>query len=183
MLLLSGALEHHSISRDDPMTRGRSRTGWMVAALSAACVAVVAARSMVARGAGRLSLLRLRTAGETWIPSLRRRRQRLRRVRLQRDDPAGRGRARRSGRGRHGRGRLGARRIFLDPCINDTDCTTNLCFPFNAYGPHCSMQCSKDTDCPAPSPGCSGMGVCESFIEEGASAGSPASSPVGVAAP
>ena len=50
---------------------------------------------------------------------------------------------------------------FLAACINDTDCESKLCFAFNAYGPHCSMTCSKDTDCPAPSPGCSGMKVCK----------------------
>ncbi len=50
---------------------------------------------------------------------------------------------------------------FLAPCSNDVDCETNLCFAFNAYGPHCSHSCSKITDCPAPSPGCSNMGVCK----------------------
>src|SRR5947199_269409 len=28
---------------------------------------------------------------------------------------------------------------FLDPCSDDAECATHLCFPFNAYGPHCSM--------------------------------------------
>ena len=50
---------------------------------------------------------------------------------------------------------------FLAACSNDADCETNLCFSFNAYGPHCSHSCSKITDCPPPSPGCSNMGVCK----------------------
>lgn len=50
---------------------------------------------------------------------------------------------------------------FLEPCSEDDECVTHLCFPFNAYGPHCSQPCTKDTDCPPPSPGCSGMGVCK----------------------
>jgi hypothetical protein len=50
---------------------------------------------------------------------------------------------------------------FLAPCVNDSDCATNLCFPFNAYGPHCSHPCTKDVDCEAPSPGCSNKNVCK----------------------
>jgi hypothetical protein len=50
---------------------------------------------------------------------------------------------------------------FLEPCVDDGDCETMLCFPFNAYGPHCSQPCTKDTDCPPPSPGCSGKMVCK----------------------
>lgn len=50
---------------------------------------------------------------------------------------------------------------FLQPCVNNTDCTTNLCFSFNAYGQHCSHPCTKDIDCEAPSPGCSNKGVCK----------------------
>lgn len=50
---------------------------------------------------------------------------------------------------------------FLGVCTDNSQCVTNLCFPFNAYGPHCSMVCAKDTDCPAPSPGCSNMHACK----------------------
>lgn len=50
---------------------------------------------------------------------------------------------------------------FLGPCMHDTDCTTHLCFPYNAYGPHCTQPCAKDIDCPAPSPGCSNNKVCK----------------------
>jgi hypothetical protein len=50
---------------------------------------------------------------------------------------------------------------FLAPCSSDAQCVTGHCFPFNAKGPHCSQPCTTDQDCPAPSPGCSGMGVCK----------------------
>jgi hypothetical protein len=50
---------------------------------------------------------------------------------------------------------------FLTSCTHDSDCASNLCFGFNAYGPHCSQHCAKDGDCPAPSPGCSNMKVCK----------------------
>jgi len=51
---------------------------------------------------------------------------------------------------------------FLAPCSTNADCASSMtCFPYNAYGPHCSIACSKDSDCPAPSPGCSGMKVCK----------------------
>lgn len=50
---------------------------------------------------------------------------------------------------------------FLMNCSDNVDCTSNLCFAFNAYGPHCSKACTKTTDCPPPSPGCSNMGVCK----------------------
>jgi hypothetical protein len=50
---------------------------------------------------------------------------------------------------------------FLAPCSSDSECTTHLCFAFNAYGLHCSHACTKDLDCEAPSPGCSNNQVCK----------------------
>lgn len=50
---------------------------------------------------------------------------------------------------------------FLEPCEDDQQCSTGLCFPFNAYGPHCSMPCEVDSDCPVPSPGCSNKKTCK----------------------
>jgi hypothetical protein len=50
---------------------------------------------------------------------------------------------------------------FLEPCSVDAECSTKLCFAFNAYGPHCSQPCAKDVDCPPPSPGCSNKNVCK----------------------
>jgi hypothetical protein len=51
---------------------------------------------------------------------------------------------------------------YMGSCTTDEDCTeTKLCHPFNAKGPHCTLPCSADTDCPEPSPGCNNMGVCK----------------------
>jgi len=36
-----------------------------------------------------------------------------------------------------------------------------MCFNFNNKGPHCSKACTVPADCPAPSTGCSNMGVCK----------------------
>jgi hypothetical protein len=35
------------------------------------------------------------------------------------------------------------------------------CYNFNSKGPHCSKTCSAAGDCPAPSTGCSNMGICK----------------------
>lgn len=50
---------------------------------------------------------------------------------------------------------------FMGPCEKDEQCTTGLCFSFNAKGPHCSKPCTGAGDCEAPSTGCSGMSVCK----------------------
>jgi hypothetical protein len=50
---------------------------------------------------------------------------------------------------------------FLAACTDDSQCASHDCFPFNAYGPHCTQPCSKDSDCPPPSPGCSNKGQCK----------------------
>jgi hypothetical protein len=54
---------------------------------------------------------------------------------------------------------------FMCPCeVADDRCDTtagDMCFNFNAKGPHCTRACSSPTDCPAPSGGCNNMGVCK----------------------
>jgi len=35
------------------------------------------------------------------------------------------------------------------------------CFDFPAKGDHCSKTCTKDSDCPPPSPGCNMQGECK----------------------
>jgi hypothetical protein len=55
----------------------------------------------------------------------------------------------------------GALAPFLAICKVNADCESNVCFPFNSKGPHCTIACNADADCPAPSPGCSHMGVCK----------------------
>jgi hypothetical protein len=50
---------------------------------------------------------------------------------------------------------------FLSPCSKNEVCSTGLCFPFIAKGPHCTKTCQTDSDCPPPSPGCSNNKVCK----------------------
>lgn len=50
---------------------------------------------------------------------------------------------------------------FLATCAVSADCESNVCYPFNSKGPHCTIACNADAECPAPSPGCSHMGVCK----------------------
>jgi hypothetical protein len=50
---------------------------------------------------------------------------------------------------------------FMEPCTSNEQCETGLCHPFNAKGPHCSLPCGADAECPPPSPGCNNMGVCK----------------------
>lgn len=59
---------------------------------------------------------------------------------------------------------MGGTKNFMDPCPSgmDSECMTGLvCFNFQMKGPHCTHACTTAADCPAPSPGCSGMGVCK----------------------
>lgn len=50
---------------------------------------------------------------------------------------------------------------FMSECQENTDCDTNLCFHYNAKGPHCTHECERDEDCEEPSPGCNNKGVCK----------------------
>lgn len=50
---------------------------------------------------------------------------------------------------------------FMSSCQSNDECETNLCFSFNAKGPHCTHSCMMDEDCEEPSPGCNNMGVCK----------------------
>jgi hypothetical protein len=50
---------------------------------------------------------------------------------------------------------------FLANCTTNAECQSMNCFAFVAKGPHCTKSCTVDTDCPPPSPGCSGMMVCK----------------------
>lgn len=50
---------------------------------------------------------------------------------------------------------------FLAICKENADCESSVCFNFNSKGPHCTIACNADAECPAPSPGCSHMGVCK----------------------
>jgi hypothetical protein len=50
---------------------------------------------------------------------------------------------------------------FMEPCNEDDECETMLCFLFTAKGKFCTTTCGKDGECPPPSPGCSMKGVCK----------------------
>ncbi|MBP9087878.1 MAG: hypothetical protein KBG15_17285 [Kofleriaceae bacterium] len=60
-------------------------------------------------------------------------------------------------------GPAGAAPKYMTSCtIGGTACESPYtCYDFNSKGPHCSKTCSVATDCPAPSTGCSGMGICK----------------------
>jgi hypothetical protein len=50
---------------------------------------------------------------------------------------------------------------FLSGCSTNAQCASGLCFVYNAKGPHCTIPCSTDSDCPVPSTGCSNNKVCK----------------------
>jgi hypothetical protein len=50
---------------------------------------------------------------------------------------------------------------FGEECMENEDCESGLCFPFNNRGPHCTIPCDSPEDCPDPAFGCNGMGVCK----------------------
>ena len=50
---------------------------------------------------------------------------------------------------------------YMAECDTNEQCETELCFSFNAKGPHCTHSCVIDADCESPSPGCNNMGVCK----------------------
>jgi hypothetical protein len=52
---------------------------------------------------------------------------------------------------------------FGAACSSNAECASNLCFPFNAKGMHCTQPCASANDCPggAGGLGCSGMNVCK----------------------
>jgi len=49
---------------------------------------------------------------------------------------------------------------FGSSCWDNAQCASDLCFDYKVRGTFCSKACASNTDCPAPSPGCNGMGVC-----------------------
>jgi hypothetical protein len=49
---------------------------------------------------------------------------------------------------------------FGASCWDNAQCASDLCFDFKVRGTFCSQICTVNADCPLPSPGCNGMGVC-----------------------
>jgi hypothetical protein len=46
------------------------------------------------------------------------------------------------------------------PCWDNAQCASGICYDYKAKGQFCTKACTSDADCPAPSPGCNGMGFC-----------------------
>ena len=50
---------------------------------------------------------------------------------------------------------------FLGPCNSTTDCASGLsCQSYKQYGLRCTKSCEADSDCSAPSKGCSKQHRC-----------------------
>ncbi len=49
---------------------------------------------------------------------------------------------------------------FAAECLSNLQCTSNICFLYRVKGQFCTRFCACDVDCPAPSLGCGGQGVC-----------------------
>lgn len=45
-------------------------------------------------------------------------------------------------------------------CLNNAQCASTICYYYRVKGQFCTQLCNVDSDCPPPSPGCGGMGVC-----------------------
>lgn len=50
---------------------------------------------------------------------------------------------------------------FLCPCSDSSKCESKVCNTFPSRGMFCTHACTKDTDCAAPSPGCTPKGLCK----------------------
>lgn len=53
---------------------------------------------------------------------------------------------------------------FMCPCSESSGppCAAgDMCYAFPSKGPHCTHPCTEPTQCAAPSPGCTPMGVCK----------------------
>jgi hypothetical protein len=50
---------------------------------------------------------------------------------------------------------------FLEVCTSNDQCASGLCHDFPSKGMFCTITCMSNGDCPQPSTGCNGMGVCK----------------------
>jgi hypothetical protein len=46
------------------------------------------------------------------------------------------------------------------PCWDNAQCASGICFDYAVKGQFCTARCTTNADCPPPSLGCNGMGVC-----------------------
>ena len=49
---------------------------------------------------------------------------------------------------------------FGAECLFNAQCTSNICFLYRVKGQFCTQFCACNSDCPPPSLGCGGQGVC-----------------------
>jgi hypothetical protein len=45
-------------------------------------------------------------------------------------------------------------------CWDNAQCASGICFDYAVKGQFCTVRCTTNADCPPPSLGCNGMGVC-----------------------
>ena len=50
---------------------------------------------------------------------------------------------------------------FGAACLSGEQCTTGVCFDFQARGTFCTQPCTTNADCPSTLLGCNGMGFCK----------------------
>jgi hypothetical protein len=49
---------------------------------------------------------------------------------------------------------------FAAECLDNAQCQSQICFDYRVKGQFCTRFCSCDSECPPPSLGCGGQGVC-----------------------
>jgi hypothetical protein len=50
---------------------------------------------------------------------------------------------------------------LFEPCTDASQCESGVCFEYGDTRKLCAKTCTGTSDCPAPSTGCNGKGVCK----------------------
>lgn len=58
-------------------------------------------------------------------------------------------------------GEAAAKLALYAPCTDAAQCETNVCFAYGDGRSLCTKTCAGTADCPLPSTGCNGKGVCK----------------------